>query len=117
LRCELVAEDGSSVVIGLDLEASIAFVDRRAALPGQNRPPWGSTAAAHLPNLDGPLSLTVLVDEDSVELFTANGTVTITESVCPRGPWTTLRIEAVTGWCIIHSLDMQNLAEETVSHE
>ncbi|WP_161925092.1 GH32 C-terminal domain-containing protein [Actinomyces sp. 432] len=79
------AADGQGTVIGYDAEAGEVYLDRTASGATDFSAAFPSVERVGVsPDADGLVPLRVLVDASSVEVFAADGAVTITDAVYPQ---------------------------------
>ncbi|NKY39523.1 hypothetical protein HGA02_08295, partial [Cellulomonas septica] len=77
------SKDGQRTVVGYDARTGRLFVDRRASGVVDLHPAFPAVHSAPVDVVDGRVRLTVVVDRSSVEVFTQDGLVTITDLVFP----------------------------------
>jgi levanase len=75
--------DGERTIIGYDVPSGTLYVDRRHSGRTDFHPDFAAVHAAPLATRGGLVSLTVLVDRASVEVFGNDGEVSITDQIFP----------------------------------
>lgn len=108
----LVVRQGTTdrTSIGYNAERGVVFVDRssssarllREALPARHEAPFA-------PDITGAVSLTVLVDHSSVEVFTEDGQVVLTDLILPSPNCLSTQLYTVGGTGQVRSLRAWNL--------
>ena len=104
----LVVRSGASegTRIGIDVERSELFVDRRASGETDFHAAFASLDKAPLPLVNGRYELTIFVDHCSVEIFAHDGAVTMTELIFPSPSSTGLSLYATGGAASFHDLSV-----------
>ncbi len=93
----LANEQGEELVIGYDKAANTYYIDRSRSGKTDFDPGFGKRHTAPRLSADPALSLTLLVDATSVELFADNGLTVMTELFFPTQTLTKLSIKSATG--------------------
>jgi sucrose-6-phosphate hydrolase SacC (GH32 family) len=78
--------DGEHTQIGIDHQRGVVWVDRSASGRQPSTPHWAGRREQAWPGAHRALTLKVLVDRCSVEVFSADGLVALTELVFPAEP-------------------------------
>jgi len=76
--------EGERTVVGYDVLTGALYVDRRESGRNDFHPDFAAVHSAPLALRDGRISLTVLVDRASVEVFGNDGEASITDQIFPR---------------------------------
>lgn len=76
--------DGERTVVGYDVTTGTVYVDRRHSGQTDFHPDFATVHTAPLTPRNGRVSLTVLVDRASVEVFGNDGEAAITDQIFPR---------------------------------
>jgi fructan beta-fructosidase len=104
-----VGEDERTVV-GYDAASSSLFVDRRLSGRRDVDPAFPAVHTAPLPAVEGVVTLTVLVDRASVEVFGGGGESVITDQIFPSADSTGLALFADGGVADLVELTVTKLA-------
>jgi sucrose-6-phosphate hydrolase SacC (GH32 family) len=80
LRC---GADGECTQVGIDHRRGLVWVDRSASGLQPSAPHWAGRREQAWPAAHGPLALHVLLDRCSVEVFSGDGLVSLTELIFP----------------------------------
>ncbi|MFD2569676.1 glycoside hydrolase family 32 protein [Spirosoma soli] len=93
----LANEQGNELVIGYDKAANAYYIDRTKAGKTDFEKGFGKRHTAPRLSADGTISLTLLADVASVELFADNGLTVMTDIFFPEKDMTKLFIKSATG--------------------
>ncbi|MBT2497859.1 glycoside hydrolase family 32 protein [Agromyces sp. ISL-38] len=111
VRVRIKEGDGSFATVGVDFEAGVAFVTRDADAAAADMPPvYRETRSAPAPVRDGVVTLDVIVDASSVEVFVNGGESALSSLVFGAPGANGLSIESVDGVTELHSLRLTPLA-------
>ena len=88
---------GEATLIGVDRRRGMLFIDRQRSGVVPLATAWAGRREAPLDSTDGPLTLRVLLDRCSVEVFTGDGASTLTELIFPADDSRALRLYALSG--------------------
>jgi fructan beta-fructosidase len=95
--------------IGYNIKAGKLFVDRSQSGQVDFSTGFRSAHIAPLELVNGELRLHLLIDRSSVEVFSENGLVSITESIFPKGSSLGLQVFAEAGNALVSHLDVYEL--------
>ena len=101
--------EGEQTVVGYDAEAEHLFVDRTRSGRSDFFPGFAARHEAPLPVPDGVLSLRVLVDWSSVEVFAQEGRAVITDLVFPAPDSRGVEVFSRGGPALLRSLEIHAL--------
>ncbi|MCX6216863.1 glycoside hydrolase family 32 protein [Spirosoma sp.] len=93
----LANEQGNELVVGYDKAANAYYVDRSRSGKVDFEKGFGKRHTAPRLSTDGKMSLSLLVDVASVELFADNGLTVMTDIFFPDKPMNKLSIKSTTG--------------------
>ncbi|SOD79217.1 glycoside hydrolase family 32 protein [Spirosoma fluviale] len=93
----LANEQGNELVIGYDKAANTYYIDRSRSGKVDFEKGFGKRHTAPRLAVDGKISLNLLVDVASVELFADNGLTVMTDIFFPNTPMNKLSIKSATG--------------------
>lgn len=93
----LANEQGNELVIGYDKSANVYYIDRTKSGKTDFEKDFGKRNTAPRLSTGKTISLTLLVDVASAELFADNGLSVMTSVFFPTGDLTKLSIRSVTG--------------------
>lgn len=107
---ELSNGRGERYRFGLDTATGRYVSDRSRAGPGGFAPEWpGSPATAPRRLEGGPVTLTVLIDVASIEIFADDGRTVMTEIFFPSQPFDTMAVWSEGGEARLISADLRRL--------
>ena len=89
--------DGERTIVGYDVRAGTVYVDRRRSGRTDLHPDFATVHTAPLTTRGGLVSLTVLIDRASVEVFGNDGEASITDQIFPRAGSTGVELFAEGG--------------------
>ncbi|ADB39193.1 glycoside hydrolase family 32 protein [Spirosoma linguale] len=93
----LANEQGNELVIGYDKAANTYYIDRSRSGKVDFEKGFGKRHTAPRLAVDGKISLSLLIDVASVELFADNGLPVMTDIFFPDKPMSKLSIKSTTG--------------------
>ena len=97
-------------VISYNIESQRLFIDRTHSGRIDFSDEFAGRQSAPVALTDGCISLHVLLDRSSVEVFAGNGERVLTEQIFPAATSTGLRAYAKGGTAVVRSLDLWDLA-------
>jgi fructan beta-fructosidase len=101
-------------VIGYDIRTARIFIDRTRSGRVDFNGRFPGTQSAPLPLADGKLTLRVLLDRASIEVFAGDGAVVLTEQVFPSPGSAALEAYARGGPATLRQADLWRLADAAV---
>jgi levanbiose-producing levanase len=111
VRFRIKEGDGAYATVGVDFEAGVAFVTRDADAAASDMPDvYRETRTAPAPVRDGVVTLDVVVDASSVEVFVNDGESALSSLVFGAPGANGLSVESVGGVTDVRSLRLVPLA-------
>jgi fructan beta-fructosidase len=101
---------GSGTVIGYDAKSQQLFVDRTHSGNVAFNPAFPSIERASVMAKNGKISLHIYVDWSSVEVFTDDGTLAMTEQIFPDPSNTGVQLFSTGGDAVVDSLKITPIA-------
>ena len=101
--------EGERTIVGYDVPTGVIYVDRRDSGRSDFHPDFAAVHTAPLPLRDGRVSLTVLVDRASVEVFGNDGEASITDQIFPSTDSTGVELFAEGGSALARCLTVDRL--------
>jgi levanase len=111
VRFRIKEGDGAFATVGVDFARGVAFVDRDADATAASMPPvYREVRTAPAPLRDRMVTLELIVDAASVEVFVNDGESTLSNVVFGAPGANGLSVESVDGATVLHSLRLSPLA-------
>ncbi len=111
VRFRVKEGDGAFATVGVDFAAGVAFIARDADAAAAAMPPaYREVRTAPAPARDGVVTLDVVVDASSVEVFVNGGEASLSSAVFGAPGANGLSVESVDGTTDVRSLRLAPLA-------
>ncbi|WP_461370213.1 glycoside hydrolase family 32 protein [Candidatus Darwinibacter acetoxidans] len=109
-RLQLVSGDQEATVVGYNFTTQQLFVDRRRSGEVDFSPAFAGVHQAPLVTEDGKISLRILLDKSSIEVFANGGQAAITDLIFPREGSRRINLTSEGGSTQVRKLNIYPLA-------